>query len=75
MEVQMLVQGPGIFVGNLYYKKNHIGGIGLDKDGLYANLHRPLTINEMMELLTMVKSWNGEFQYKKMTISYVNQDM
>lgn len=66
MEIKMVVQGRGIFAGNLVHQEEHIGGIGKDEDGLYVNLHRQLTVEEMINLLNIAK----EFSKEKVKINY-----
>lgn len=66
MKIQMVVQGRGIFAGNLFHQQEHIGGMGKDADGLYVNLHRQLTVEETIDLLTMAK----DFSKEKVKINY-----
>ena len=66
MEIHMVVQGRGIFSGNLVHQEEHIGGMGKDEDGLYVNLHRQLTVEETIDLLKMAKNFSKE----KVKINY-----
>lgn len=66
MEIHMVVQGRGIFAGNLVHQQEHIGGMGKDEGGLYVNLRRQLTVEEMIDLLKMAKDFGNE----KVKINY-----
>jgi len=75
MEIKVVpvVQQGENFDAMMYLNKENIGGVGKDKEGIYLNLKRRLSLHETIEVLKYINGLRLDFFQLEIDIQYVNE--
>ncbi|MNN16777.1 hypothetical protein D3C81_1299290 [compost metagenome] len=72
---QTILSGYGNWAANLFKEDAHIGGIGIQEEFLYVNIHKgkELTTKEIMLLFTQLLQNDSSLLDKKFEINIVEE--
>jgi hypothetical protein len=69
---QRIIASNSQWVDRLYIEDNHIGFVGFDREGLYLNLKRDLTIQEINLLLSQLLNSNPQLLSEKIEFKKID---
>lgn len=69
--LRVVAQQGSKFDAMIYKKRENVGGIGKDDEGIYINLNRRLSIQETIDLLKLANGLSQDFYQLDVEIKYV----